>query len=269
MKLLATILVFAGMAAGQVSQPRGKEIVYASLQKLGGDKFLAMKDRTEIGRVYSFYREQLSGLAKAIIYTRYLTAPDPPKPGEIYSRERTSYGASVQDRKKEDYAVLFDENSGYQVTYRGARLIAGEILARYKDTLRRNVFYILRFRLKEPGLIIEHLGSEVDDNHPVERVRFTDAENDSVEVLFSRSSLLPVKQVFYRRDPKTRERNEEITRFDKYRESSGVQWPRVIMRERNGERIFQMFSEAVEINTGLTDELFALPGGVKMLPPAR
>jgi hypothetical protein len=251
MKLLATILVFAGMAAGQVSQPRGKEIVYASLQKLGGDKFLAMKDRTEIGRVYSFYREQLSGLAKAIIYTRYLTAPDPPKPGEIYSRERTSYGASVQDRKKEDYAVLFDENSGYQVTYRGARLIAGEILARYKDTLRRNVFYILRFRLKEPGLII------------------TDAENDSVEVLFSRSSLLPVKQVFYRRDPKTRERNEEITRFDKYRESSGVQWPRVIMRERNGERIFQMFSEAVEINTGLTDELFALPGGVKMLPPAR
>jgi hypothetical protein len=269
MRLLATILVFAAIALAQSREARGKEIVQTALERLGGENFLALKDRTEIGRVYSFYREQLSGLAKAIVYTRYLTAPDPPKTGEVYSRERTSYGATADKRKDEDYAVMFDESRGYQITYRGARPIPDAILSRYRDTLRRNIFYILRFRLKEPGLIIEHTGSEVSDNQPVERVRITDSENDSVEVLFSRSTGLPVKQIFYRRDPQTRERNEEVTRFDKYRESKGVLWPQVILRERNGERIFQMFSELVEINTGLTDELFTLPGDVKVLPPAR
>jgi hypothetical protein len=269
MRILALALLLAAISPAQSREARGKEILQAAVEALGGDHFLTMKDRTEIGRVYSFYREQLAGLAKAIIYTRYLTAPDPPKSGEIYSRERTSYGASQQNRKKEDYAVLFDEFKGYQITYRGARPIPDPILARYRDTLSRNIFYILRYRMKEPGLIIEYMGSDVDDNHPVERVRITDAENDSVEVLFSKSTRLPVKQVFYRRDPQTRERNEEVTRFDKYLESAGALWPHVVMRERNGERIFQMFSEVVEINTGLTDELFALPGDVKMLPPAR
>jgi hypothetical protein len=269
MKTIGLSLLLVLSAAGQSREARGRELVNTAVEKLGGARFLGMKDKTEIGRVYSFYREQLSGLAKAIIYTRYLTTPDPPRTGEIYVRERTSYGGSVDDRKKEDYAVMFDENSGYQITYRGARPIADDILTRYRDTVRRNIFYILRHRLKEPGLIIEHLGSDVDDNQPVERVRFTDSENESVEVLFSKATSLPVKQIFYRRDPKTRERNEEVTRFDKYRESAGVMWPHVIMRERNGERIFQLFSELVEINTGLTDELFALPGDIKMLPPAR
>ena len=42
---------------------------------LGGDAFRNMRTRTETGRAYSFYREQLSGLSVARIYTKYL-APD-------------------------------------------------------------------------------------------------------------------------------------------------------------------------------------------------
>ena len=58
------------IANAQSSSDKGKRIAMDSLAALGGDKFLAMKDRIETGRAYSFYREQLAGLSIAKIYTR-------------------------------------------------------------------------------------------------------------------------------------------------------------------------------------------------------
>jgi len=72
-----------------------------------------------------------------------------------------------------------------------------------------------------------------------------------------------------RRDEKTRERFEEVSRFSKYRDVSGVQWPFQIQRERNGEKIFEIFSERVSINNDLKDDVFALSSKTKVLPPAR
>ncbi|MBK7927939.1 MAG: hypothetical protein IPJ98_10730 [Bryobacterales bacterium] len=245
---------------------RGREIVDQVVAALGGDKFLGMEDRTEAGRMYSFYREQLRGLSKATLYTRYLTPPDGPPDGKVYARERQSF---YRDAKKEDYAILFDEQKGWSITYRGASPLPVETINRYRDTTLRNLFYILRQRLKEPGLIIEFTGSEIVDNIPVDRVTFTDSDNTSVVADFHKSTHLPVRQVFYRRDPVTRERHEELTRFDKYRDVGGVQWPYNFQRERDGERIFQLFSESVTINNDLTDSLFTLSTDMKVLPAPR
>jgi hypothetical protein len=46
----------------------------------------------------------------------------------------------------------------------------------------------------------------------------------------------------------------------------GVKWPCNIHRERNGEKIFEMFSDQVQINRNLKDDLFELPGNIKVLP---
>ena len=269
MKLLAwlmaaLILIPSGFAQDRAE--RGKKIVDAALEALGGAKFLQMEDRTETGRVYSFYRERLSGLAKAVVFTRHLdaTAPD-----EIAVRERTSYGATKGKRKDEEYATLFDEKAGFQITFRGARPIPDETFQRYRDTLRHNVLYILRHRLKEPGLAIEHMGTEVFENKTADRVAFIDKDNNTTEVLFQAASKFPIYQVFFRRDPKTLERSQEVTRYEKFRDAGGVLWPMVSMRERDGQRIFQMFSDSVEINKGLTDDLFLLPSGIPALPAAR
>ena len=48
-----------------------------------------------------------------------------------------------------------------------------------------------------------------------------------------------------------------------------MQWPHDIRRERNGEKIYEMFSDSVEINKGLRDELFHLAGNIKILPKAK
>jgi hypothetical protein len=233
-------------------------VVDEALGALGGSKFLEVRDRLEDGRFYSFYREQLSGLARGRIYTQYLAEPG--KTG-LAQRERQSFG------KEEEYAVLFREDRGYLITFRGAKPMPDERWQRYVEATRRNILYLLRHRLNETGMIFEYRGTSVWQNNPVEVVDITDAENNQMTVMFQRSTKLPLRQVYVRRDAKTKARDEMSTVFSKYRDiGGGVQWPYNMITERNGEKMFELFSETVTINQGLSDDLFTLPGKMKLLP---
>ncbi|MCS7315976.1 MAG: hypothetical protein RMI94_08050 [Bryobacterales bacterium] len=260
MKFALVAMCVASALAAQEREARGRRLLEQALQALGGERFRAMRDRVESGRAYSFYREELSGLARTTIYTRYLSADV--APGELRVEERQSFGNN-EDRG----AVLFTRSQAYQITFRGARPLPAETLQRYRETTLCNVFYILRQRLDEPGLMAEWRGSDLWEGQRVELLEITDSDNRSVTVYLNASTLLPVRQVFHRRDPKTRLRVEEVTLYSKYRDAGGVLWPYVIERERDGEKIFQMYSERVEINRGLSDDLFRLPPGIKMLKP--
>ncbi|HEX8985670.1 MAG TPA: hypothetical protein VF767_09570, partial [Bryobacteraceae bacterium] len=178
---LALVVFLTGVAAfGQSKQERGKQIVDEALAALGGPKFLAMRDRVESGRAYSFYREELSGLSIATIYVRYDTPTGPASPDRLLVRERQSFG-----KAEKSGAVLFAEGRGYEVTFRGARLLPQDRYERYESTMLNNIFYILRMRLNEPGLIFEYQGREIIDNTPAYKVDITDAENRTVTVYFN------------------------------------------------------------------------------------
>ncbi len=262
--LSAGILLPWGAGAQTSMEQRGKELVDQCLAALGGQNFLDMRDRIEEGRAYSFYRERLSGLSRAKIYTRYLTRPEPPVPGFLGVRERQAFG------KKEDSAVLFSEGNGWEITFRGARPLPSAIVARFKETTLQNIFYILRQRLGEPGLTFQHAGREVYENQPVDIIEIADNDNRQVKVYLDMNTHLPARQVFFRRDPETKERIEEVTSFAKYRDvGGGVQWPFTIWRERDGEKIYQIFSDSVVINRDLTDDIFTLPANMKLLKPQR
>ena len=267
------LLAGATLAAARVGQgqtvaskvERGKQVLEDVVAALGGARFLAMRDRMEKGRAYSFYRDRLTGLSRATIYTRYVMRPDPlPAEPGLYVRERQSFG-----KDKEEYAILFDEKNGWQVSERGARPLPKATLDRYQDSTRRNIVYTLRQRMSEPGLLIESKGTEVFENQPVELVEIADSSNAAVTVYVHRSTKLPVRQLFYRRDPLTRERREEVTLFSKWRQTDGVMWPWTITRTRDGEKVFEIFSDAVSINKGLDDTLFTLPTNLQILPEAR
>ena len=55
----------------ETAEDRGRKLMDKLVQALGGDVFLNMHDRTEEGRAYSFFREQLSGLSIMHLYTQY------------------------------------------------------------------------------------------------------------------------------------------------------------------------------------------------------
>ena len=257
--LLLALAVGLDPASAETNLERGKRVVEESVAALGGENFLQMQDRIETGRAYSFYREELNGLSIARIYTRYLIRPEPPVSGFFGIREREAFG------KKQESAVILADGQGYDITFRGARPLPDSTLERFKESTLRNVFYILRQRLGEPGMILEARGSDVVENQPVEIVDITDADNRTVTVYFNQTTHLPARQVTYRRDPQTKERIEEVTRFSKYRDVGGVMWPFDTQRERDGEKIYQMYADSVVINQDLTDNLFTLPANMKIL----
>ncbi|MBI5281072.1 MAG: hypothetical protein HY858_05265 [Candidatus Solibacter usitatus] len=261
--ILTSYILLGGLplASQEARTPeRAKRVVDEALQALGGARYLAMQDRVEEGRSYSFYNEKLSGMSRAKFYIRYLTRPEPAQPDFFGLCERRSFG------KKEDVYVVYNEQGGYEITYRGARPLDAEVFRSYRESLFHNVLYTLRMRMGEPGMTLDSLGADIHENQPCELVLITDSGNRSTKVWFHRSTKLPVKQQWERRDPKTRERIEEITLFDKYRDAGGgVMWPWVVRRERNGFRNFEMFADSVAINQGLTDDLFTLSSGTKVL----
>ena len=247
-------------SAAETAAERGKRVVDEALQALGGDAFLHMQDRVESGRGYGFYREQISGLAVVKIYTRYLA----PVPGQIAQRERDAQGYH------EESIVLFTENGAWEVTYRGARPVADLRYANYKDSTLRNIFYILRQRLDEPGLSFYSQGTDMYENRPVEIVDITDAANLTVTVYFDQLTKLPTRQSFKRRNPEYKDFDTEATVFSNFRDvGGGVKWPGATVRERNGDKILEVYSDSIVINRGLKDDLFALPGNLKILPPEK
>jgi len=255
------LAISATSLTAETSQERAKRVVKECLAALGGDRYQNMLNRVESGRAYSFYHESLSGLSIAKIYTRYDSSVTDTA-HKLAQSERDNYG------KKEDYGVLFTDTDAWDVTFRGARPIPVDRFNRYKETALRDIFYILRIRLNEPGWIFESKGSDVIENSPVEIVDMTDADNRTTTVYFHQITKLPVRQVFYRRDPVTKDRNEEVTNYSKYRDVGGVQWPFAIERERNGEKIYQIFSDSVEINNNkVLNDLFVLPSGITVLKP--
>jgi len=241
-------------------EKRGREIVNEALQALGGDRFLGMQDRRELGRAYSFYNTRMSGFARGKITVKYL----PPKAGDLAIRERQSFGRKEKELDQ-SYTLYTEDGKVWDLTYRGAKEMDPEMAERYKLSTLHNVLYIFRQRMDEKGLIIEHRGGDVVDYQPVDIVDITDSENRVTTVNFHRSTKLPVKQRFVRRNA-AKVPDDEYTIFDKYKDvGNGVKWPFVVTRMRNGDKQFEMFAEKVDINVGLPDSWFTIPSGVDLL----
>ncbi|HLY18615.1 MAG TPA: hypothetical protein VKR61_15390 [Bryobacteraceae bacterium] len=262
MRILWTALLVSAIASygarAETNQQKGKRIVDQAVSALGGQAFLSMRNRVESGRIYGFYHEKLSGLGVSTLYTQYSPRTASPE-GSLGLRVRDARG------KKLDDVYLYGDGLGFEITFRGARPLADAVVNQFKLGTLHNIFYILRQRLEEPGMIFESRGSDFYENRPVEIVDITDSNNDLVTVYFDQSTRLPTWQHYYRKDPIDNEKLEEVTIFGKYREVSGVVWPFTIRRERNGEKVFEMYSESVEINKDLQDSLFTLPPGLKIL----
>jgi hypothetical protein len=255
MKWILFTLVAAGtLASAEDAETRGKKVVDDAIAALGGQKFLTMQDRIEKGRAYSFFHDQISGLSIAKIYTRYIYVPPDRTGTDLGIQVRQAFG------KNEDYYVLSRQEGAWEVTFRGPKELEKDRIQRNRDTTLNDVLYIFRQRLHEPGLIFESQGSDVIENQPVDVVNITDSQNRVVRVFFHQTTKLPVQQTWVWRDPETKEREEEVTRFSRYRMTDGIQWPQQIHRERNGEKIYEIFSESVTVNQQLADNLFVVPG---------
>ncbi len=254
----AALGLCCALVAGAQTAPasKGRQVVDQAVTALGGDRFLHMHSRMASGRIYSFFHNEMNGFDVTTIYTEYLD--NKPAKG-LWVREREVLG------KKQDYSYLYLADQGFDVTFRGARPLPDENWDRYARTTKNDILYLLRFRRDEPGMEYDYIGSEVHISTHVEVVDVSDANGDTVRVYFDHNTLLPVRQSFSWLDPVTKQRNDEVTEFDKWRDAGGVQWPFTIERHANGYKTYQIFADKVEIGQPLPPNIFDLPPGAKIL----
>jgi len=263
-RYLATTWVLAALvwpaAQAQTRQEQGRQLVDQALAALGGDAFLKVRDTTKTGRAYSFYREDLRGLAVITVHERFEPIKEDAGPDWLPVSRRETY------TEKGDYYSLFQNGKGWEVTYRGARPLPEERMQRHREATRRDIFYFLRYRLKEPGLYFYYRGIEIIDNVPADAVDITDSESETITVYFRRSDHLPIQQIYTRRDPKTRIPYEEKSVFSKFRKVGNLTLPWNVRQERDGEKVFELFGASIDVNQSLSDELFRLKQGLSILP---
>jgi len=245
------------VCAADSPRDKGRRLAEKVIGGLGGDGFRNMHTRTEIGRAYSFYREQLTGLSIARIYTRY---EDSVEGGGLREVQRQVFG------KKQEDAVIFTASEAFDVTYRGAKPLTDERVKQFRETTLHDIFYILRERFTEPGVEFEDAGADIVENQAVQTLDVFDAENRQLRVWVNAISFLPVKQRFRRWDPIINDWREEVTRYTKYRDvGHGVMWPYATERERDTEKIYEMYAEHVTIDDALAESMFELPNGIRIL----
>ena len=246
----------------ETRQEKGKRLVHAALDALGGNAFQSVYNQVTSGRAYSFYNARVRGLARITVYDRY----EPMQPNadadwlpvsrkEIYT-------------EKGDYYSLFLNGKAWEVTFQGARPLPEDMIIRYRVSVRRDLLYFLRYRLNEEGLYYYYTGLEIVDNIPTESVEITDGEGETITVYLRQDDGLPHMAVYLRRDPKTRIPFEEKTIWSKYRpDSSGALLPWNVRKERDGQQVFEQFASSVETNTDIAAKVFQLPNGITMLDP--
>lgn len=249
----------AAPLCAETLQEKGQQLIRQCLRAVGGQSLLNMRDKVARGRAYQFYDSRLSGLAIVTIYTRYDPKPSSPEPGWIGVRERRDYG------KNADYSFLFTDGKIFDITFRGARPLPEARLREYQDRLRRDIFYILKYRLDEPGMIFESAGSELLENQEADKLRITDTNNVVVTLYLHKFTHLPARLEYLNRDPKTREVSRDVTSYSRYRNVSGVQLPANTQAWHDEEKIAESFLEEIQINKNLDDSLFTLKKGVKVL----
>jgi hypothetical protein len=254
-KRISLLLLFPILLTAQDAN-KGKQVVADAIEALGGSRFLSMKNRVESGVAYSFYRSQVKGRDIATIYVEYLDKMPPKGPAV---REREAFG------KKQDYAFLLLPDQGYEITYRGARPISNDQWQRYLTTASTNVFYLLRERWKDPKMEYDYIRGDIFLNTQVNIVDITTPEGQTVRVYFDYNTKVPIRQEYSQWDPVGQQRSMESTDYSKYRDVNGFQWPYVTHRERNGEKIFELFANNVQINADLPATTFELPAGAKIL----
>ena len=260
--LPAAAWLSSSSARAESRQELGRRLLNESLEALGGERFLNVRDLVQTGRAYAFYRENIKGLAVITIYQNYGPMVDNPDPEWLPISRREVY------TEKGDYYSLFENGQGWEVTFRGARPLSSARMARYRDSARRDIFYFLRYRIEEPRMYFYHRGVEIIDNVPTDAIDVTDSQGDGVTYFLRQSDRLPVQQVHQRRDPKTKIVSEERTVYSKYRDVSGVTVPWNVRREEDGQKSFELFGRTAEVNPRVAPSLYQLDRRLTLLPEA-
>ena len=221
------------------SSAKAKQILQQAIAGLGGPAYLNVKDITVEAKLGQFdHSGQLRGYAKIIDIA---VPPD---------KDRT------ENLPKRNIIEVRNGDKGWDLDRGGVSEATITDMATSEEDTKKDIDNILRHRIHEAGMIFRYGGLDVVDYEESDWVELVDSDNRTFRIAVSRSSHLPIRKVVDTRDANTRMRTEEIEYYSNYHPIDGIQSPFQITRERNGIKIYQVFFDKFEYNTGVSPQLF-------------
>jgi len=221
------------------SAAKAKELIRQTIQALGGQAYLGVRDATCSGRFAQFgHSGDVTGYEQFFDYTKL--------PG----KDRTEFS------KKRNVIQVFNGNQGWELDRGGIQDASPDSVAEFQEGQKKDLDYLFHYRLNEPGMIFRYGGGDIVDLKEVDWVEVVDRERRTIRIAFDRATHLPTRAIYITRDPTTHERSEEVEYFSNYHPIQGVLTPFQVERERNGIKTFQLFLHDCQYNTGLSDALF-------------
>jgi len=221
------------------SEAKAKEVLAQAIQALGGSAYLNVQDSTCEGRLSSFgHSGDLAGFGT---FTDFWKMPD---------KDRTEHS------KKGNIVEVFNGKEGWVLDKGGVSDAPASAEADFQGQLQRDLDHILRYRLKEEGMVFRYGGPDVVDLKEVDWVELTDRGGQTLRIAIAKLTHLPVRKVAVLQDSTTQIRIEEIEYYSNYQTVQGIQTPFQMTRTRNDLKVFQVFFNTCKFNTGLQDSFF-------------
>ncbi len=226
---------------GQTNQQKARAIIDRMIVALGGQAYLTAQDAYTQGRYGRFHNDAM--VATNVFY-RYWRWPD---------SERNEL------TEARDIVYLFLGDKEYEVTFRGGHEMDPEKDESVKQALIRRRFSlakVLREWLKDPGTILLDEGPALAEGQMTEKITIINPQNEAVTLMVSTDTHLPVQKVFSVRDPKSRERDEEVETYGGWRIVDGVNTPWSTQIKRNGALARSESVTAASYNKRAPDSYF-------------
>lgn len=221
------------------SAAKAKQLLEQAIEALGGSAYLNVRDVTCTGRLGQFdHSGDLTGFGQFVDYTQ------PP------------YRERQENLPKRNIIEVYNGDKGWVLDRGGVADAPQTDLADFQDTVRKDMDNILRHRIHEPGMIFRYAGRDIVDLKEADWVELVDADNRTIRIALAGDTHLPIRKTIETRDNNTQMKSNEIEYYSNYHPIDGIETAFQITRERNGIKIFQVFFDKCEFNTGLSDSLF-------------
>ncbi|HTT32222.1 MAG TPA: hypothetical protein VMH48_01355 [Methylomirabilota bacterium] len=241
------------------SVAKAKQVLTQLLNGLGGPGYTEVRESECTGRRAVFGHD--GGLVGYINFDDFRRFPDKARI-EYIGKGRNTILQSLIGIDDLEFAhggiviTMFNGDRGWTYDRSGVNELPVTSVSEFQEQVKRNIDNLLRFRIKEPGIVIRFGGNDTVDLKQVDWVEITDSEERKFRLAVDRSTHWLVRAVVSTKDPEYNQINDDTTIYTNYQLQDSVWTPLQVSREHNGRRTAQFFYDTCRYNPGFPDDLF-------------
>jgi len=267
--LMMALAIYAGATASRVhaqaaetmmpdeSAAKAKQVLNQLISAMGGEAYLQTRETDCTGRLAQF--EHTGDLSGFTTFRDYWHLPDKNRTEyEVKGAKGGILGVLIGSIPFKGGTIieLYNGDEGWTMDRGGVTEQSAVNIADFQEQTKRDIDNVLRFRLKEEGMLFRYGGMDLVDMKPVEWVELVDREDRTFRYAVLQNSHLLARSIVITRDETTRERTEEVTSYGNYHMQGQVMAPLQVERKRDGRRLFQAFFDTCSFEQHLPPDFF-------------